>query len=355
MTQVAPAAPALFRRFPQLVERIPWLPLGTFPTPLEPLRLGAGGTELWVKRDDLSGEAYGGNKVRKLEFLLADARRRGAERLITAGAAGSHHCLAVAVYGSRLGFRVTLVLFPQRPTPRVRQALLLDHACGAELRFTPRMETVPLALLAARLIHRRERVYVIAPGGSDSIGTLGYVSGALELAGQIQGGSMPPPQVVHLAAGTLGTAAGVALGLGLAGLDARVIATRVAARMVANERALARLVARTGRVLRWAGIPVPSRAATLSRIQLRHDQFGEGYARETAAGRKAAELFEHAGLALDPTYTAKAAAGLLAAMRGEAPARRLFWHTLSAVDPAGTASARDAGALPEPFRSLVDG
>src|SRR5690606_39010549 len=99
MLTQASHTPALFRRYPELATRIPWLPIGDFPTPVEPLDLGGAtqGAELWVKRDDLSGRPYGGNKVRKLEFILADAKSRGVERLITVGAVGSHHALATAL------------------------------------------------------------------------------------------------------------------------------------------------------------------------------------------------------------------------------------------------------------------
>src|SRR5690606_7123727 len=131
-------APALFRRFPELAARIPWLPLGSFPTSVEPLDLDGpvpSGVRLLVKRDDLGARPYGGNKVRKLEFILAEAKRRGAERLITVGAVGSHHALATTVYGRAHGFRVTLVLFPQQMNEHVRRILLLDYALGAELRY----------------------------------------------------------------------------------------------------------------------------------------------------------------------------------------------------------------------------
>src|SRR5690606_35113933 len=146
------------------------------------------GVRLLVKRDDLCARPYGGNKVRKLEFILAEAKRRGAERLITVGAVGSHHALATTVYGRAHGFRVTLVLFPQQMNEHVRRILLLDYALGAELRYTPRMETVPAAMLAARIAYRGERCRVVPPGGSDAFGTLGYVSAALELAEQIADG-----------------------------------------------------------------------------------------------------------------------------------------------------------------------
>ena len=355
----APArVPALFRRFPELAARIPWLPIGEFPTPVQPLVLGTAatkGAQLWIKRDDISAQPYGGNKVRKLVFILADAKSRGIERLITVGAVGSHHALATTIYGRAHGFQVTLVLFPQPMNDHVRRILLLDHALGAELRFTPRMETVPAAMLAARLAYRGQRVCVVAPGGSDAIGTLGYVSAALELAEQIADGQAPRPDAVHVAAGTLGTAAGIAIGFALAGLDVPVSAVRITGRIVTNERALARLVSRTLAHLRKAGLASAARrAAALRLVTLRHEFLGDGYGHETAAGRDAAALFRDAGLTLDPTYTAKAAAALLASVREQRSGVHLFWHTLSAREPDAAPSAAGVEALPEPFRRLLD-
>ncbi len=348
--------PALFRRYPELAARIPWLPIGEFPTPVQPLDLGPAtqGAQLWIKRDDLSAQPYGGNKVRKLEFILADAKSRGIERLITIGAVGSHHALATALYGRAHGFRVALVLFPQPMNEHVRRVLLLGHALGAELRFTPRMETVPGAMLAARLAHRGQRFCVVAAGGSDPVGTLGYVSAGLELAEQIADGQAPRPDVVHVAAGTLGTAAGIAIGFALAGLDVAVSAVRITGRIVTNERALARLVSRTLAHLRKAGLAsAPRRAAVLRLVTIRHGFLGDGYGHETAAGREAAALFRDAGLILDPTYTAKAAAGMLASVRAQRGGVHLFWHTLSAHEPIDMLDGVSAEELPEPFRRLL--
>src|SRR5690606_9748357 len=117
-----------------------------------------------------------------------------------------------------------------------------------EIRFTPRMETVPAALLAARIARRADDPFVIPPGGSDALGTLGYVNAALELAAQIEDGSSPRPRAIHVAGGTLGTAAGLALGLAIAELDVPVFATRITGRIVCNERVLARLVTGAARI-----------------------------------------------------------------------------------------------------------
>lgn len=341
----------LFRAYPWAAERLPWMPLATLPTPVEPLDLadaGSGGTAgaVWVKRDDRTGRPYGGNKVRKLEFLLAHAREYGATRLITAGAFGSHHALATAIHGRRLGFDVTLILFPQRRTDHVNEVMRAQEATGAEVRFTPRMEMVPVATLLAQMAHRGQPTAVIPPGGSSPTGTLAYVNAAMELADQVAAGEAPDPSVIHVAAGTMGTMAGIAIGAELAGLSARVVGWRITSRIVTNEWAYRRLVARTLRRLARAGIDVPDPGPVLRRSVLCDAQLGDGYGRATAAGDRATALFAERGISLDPTYTAKAAAGLLQSVgvaNGDAaggpgtaatggPA--LFWHTLSASMPA---------------------
>jgi 1-aminocyclopropane-1-carboxylate deaminase/D-cysteine desulfhydrase-like pyridoxal-dependent ACC family enzyme len=347
----APAELPLFRRAPALRRALPWTPLGSYPTPLETREVD--GRLLLAKRDDLCAAGYAGNKVRKLEFLLAEAQSRGARRVITAGATGSHHALATAWHARRLGMAASLVLFPQRLTPHVRDVLLMQAGTGAELRWVRRMEALPLALWWARQVHRRGGAIIIPPGGSSATGALGYVNAGLELAEQLHGAAGPRPDRIHVAAGTLGTVAGLAVGLAWAGLQLPIIATRITATVVTNERVLRRLVDATLSRLRAAGAgDVPAADAALRLVQLRHDQIGTGYGHATPAGEHAAAAFAEAGLQLDSTYTAKAAAGLLATRLDDGVP--LFWHTLSAVEPS---ELRDAGAavLPPPFARYVQG
>ncbi|CAN5888296.1 pyridoxal-phosphate dependent enzyme [soil metagenome] len=331
-----------------LRQSLPWLPLGSYPTAVEEIRVD--GRCVLVKRDDRCAPGYAGNKVRKLEFLLGAARAAGTRRLITAGATGSHHAFATAYHGRALGFASSLVLFPQRLTAHVRELLLLDHAVGAELRWVRRMEAVPFGMWRARVAHRRDRPAVIPPGGSSATGSLGYVNAGLELAGQIDDGSAPRPDRIHVAAGTLGTAAGLAVGLAWAGLPIPVIASRITSRLVASERALQALVRRIVELLASAGADPPDAAAALRLLDLRHDQFGDGYGRATEQGARAADLFGAAGLSLDGTYTAKAAAGLLADQTEGLP---LFWHTLSAVAPLDLLEDGRNAALPQPFADYL--
>jgi D-cysteine desulfhydrase len=340
----------LFRAAPTLRQAVPHTALGVFPTPLEPVTLGE--RTFLVKRDDLCAVGYAGNKLRKLEFLLAEAQEAGARRLVTAGATGSHHAFATAYHAAGLGLPSSLVLFPQRVTPHVSEMLTLMAATGAELRWVRRMEAVPLGLWRARLAHRGDAPAVIPPGGSSATGTLAYVNAALELAEQLPAAPARPSSI-HVAAGTLGTAAGLAVGLAWAGERIPVVAVRITSRLVTNERVLGRLVHATLSLLRRGGARVPAAADVLSLVRLEHDHLGTGYGHATEEGERTAAAFQAAGLHLDPTYTAKAAAALLAA---DHPAGMpLFWHTLSAVTPAELREGAAAVTLPEPFASYVRG
>lgn len=339
---------ALFDAYPQLTDRIPWLSIGEYPTPVQPLEVGE---EIFIKRDDLSAQPYGGNKVRKLEFLLASARARGARRVITVGAAGSHHALATAIYGKQHGFQVTLVLFPQPLTNHVRETLLNDVAHDAELRWTRRMEMVPTALFATSLRYRGEGAVVIPAGGSDATGTLGYINASFELMQQVQAGKLPQPASIIVAAGTLGTVAGLALGFALQNVPMKIIAVRITSRIVTNERALMRLIRGADDILRRAGLPGDRADAAFKSVDLRHEFIGRGYGISTPEADAAVETLAKLGIHLDTTYTAKAAAALLAQTE-TAPKPTLFWHTLSAAEPPLPAHI-GIDNLPTQFRAYV--
>lgn len=339
----------LFRRFPVLEASIPWLQLGDWPTPVtrvtEPPR-GFAGT-LWVKRDDRSSDRYGGNKVRKLEYLLADARSRGAGRIITTGVVGSHHCLATAVHGRRAGFPVTLVVFPQPDTPHSREIAALNEAWADEVRHCGSFVSQPFAEAAVRWRHRGEQPYVIPGGGSNPRGALGYVGGALELAEQVEEGLLPRPDTITVAAGTLGTLAGIAIGAAMTNLADRIVGIRIVPPTVANPVVLGRLVEGAVRLLTAAGVPAPDPRLVVKRVELVGNWIGGGYGHPTEWGERATAWFGDRGLELDPSYTAKTVAGLLDRLEEEGGGTHVYWHTLSSVVPRAEPDPLESSA-PEP-------
>jgi 1-aminocyclopropane-1-carboxylate deaminase/D-cysteine desulfhydrase-like pyridoxal-dependent ACC family enzyme len=328
------SANALFRSYPALEGRIPWLELGAGPTPVERLDAPGGRAgELWVKRDDLTSPLYGGNKVRKLEYLLADALRADAGRLITTGVVGSHHCLATAVHGRRVGLPTSLVLFPQPMTPHARQVAELNEAWADEVRLCNTFAAQPFVEAALRWRRRKERPYVIPGGGSNALGALGYVGGALELSEQVERGELPRPGALVVAAGTLGTVAGLAIGAALTNVADRILAVRIVPSVIANVWALARLVEGSVRLLADAGIPAPEARAVVDRVELVGGYIGDGYGHPTEAGARSTTWFQARNLALDPTYTAKTAAAALDRVARGTDEVLLYWHTLSSAAP----------------------
>ena len=300
---------------------LPWMPLGEFPTPVERIADAPPGLgSLWQKRDDLAGQRYGGNKIRKLEFILGAAAAGGATRLATIGGIGSHHVLATAIYGAERGFEVAAVVFPQPLNDHVREQLLADAAVGLRFYASSSYLTVPLAWIGAR----RGRRWVEA-GGSSVAGVLGYVAAAFELRRQIDAGELPEPDVIYLALGSCGSAAGLWAGLALAGLTkTRLVAVRVVERIVCNE-------AKTRRLARAALARLDRSAPALPPLVVEHRQFGGAYGRATEAGLAACRWAEPRGLVLEPTYTGKTMAALLADAERGALAQQhvLFWNTFS--------------------------
>jgi D-cysteine desulfhydrase len=333
---------ALERRFAGLAGRLPRRPLATLPTPVEPLAAlarDAGVGELWVKRDDRTGTVYGGNKVRKLEWLLADALGRGHRTVLTVGALGSNHALATTIYARAAGLRTQLVLIPQPVTDHVRRTLLLDHAFGATIHAVrsiaaARRRVIGLVVQGAL---RRDRPYLVPTGGSSTVGTLGYVNAGLELGEQVAAGLLPEPGAIVVPLGSGGTVAGLLAGLRLAGLGSRLIAVRVTDLLPPTAAFVAGLATKALAALRRLDAEVPAIDFRPEDLGVHAEWLGAGYGSATPEGLAARDrIAATEGLTLETTYGAKALAATLALAR--APEWRgkplLFWHTYSSADPA---------------------
>jgi 1-aminocyclopropane-1-carboxylate deaminase/D-cysteine desulfhydrase-like pyridoxal-dependent ACC family enzyme len=266
------------------------------PTPLA--RLASERGEIFVKRDDLTHARYGGNKVRKLERLLDEARDRGARRIVTMGAAGSHHVLATALFARELGIEVVGLLTPQPRSDHATETLRATALHASEL---VAMRSPSGVVTALRRLASRE-TFVIPPGGSTVTGALGYLACAAELADAVREGSLAGPLEIVVPVGSGGTAAGLAVGVARARLDARVIGVSVASPpplLHAAARAL------TVRVARAAGIPP---ADALARLAFDAGFVGRGYGHRLLDGPRMEQQTIGIGMAVDPTYTEKALA-----------------------------------------------
>ena len=296
--------------------------------PLAPTALADAGDRaepaLWVKRDDLDAPVAGGNKVRALEFLLGGVRP--GDTVVTLGGEGSTHVLATAVHARRLGARPVAIRWRHEmhdAADRVRRR-------AAEL--CTRIVTVrggALGGLAAMWRERRrgrgQRVHFVPIGGSTPLGVLGHVNAALELADQVAAGELPLPRRVVIPFGSGGTAAGLALGFAIAGLETTVTAVRVAPRVGTN-RLRALCLARATRQLIERTIGERLALPPL-RLEVVHRYYGGAYGRPLAAGAAAAAIFRSfGGPGLEATYSEKAfAAALDLARETEGPV--LFWLT----------------------------
>jgi D-cysteine desulfhydrase len=281
------------------------------PTPVRELA----GLGIWVKEDGRFGSGgWGGNKVRKLEWLIPDARRRGRRSILTFGGLGTNWGLATALYGREHGLETALALLDQPIDAHVRGQLARLDASGARIyRTHTKVRTAAmLPWLLARNARGGHLPYLLPAGGSSPVGVLGYVEAALEIATQVEAGSLPEPAHVVVAVGTGGTAAGLALGLQLAGLRTRVVGVVVNDQLRLEPAVIARLARRTAALLERRGARFGPLQLGPDMLALTRDQIGAGYGHPTEAARRATALAGEERLSLDPVYTAKAMAGLLA-------------------------------------------
>jgi D-cysteine desulfhydrase len=315
----------LLDRFPAL-RTLPRAVLGSFPSPVESLPGASGRPPAWLKREDLNVEPphLGGNKVRALEFLLGDVRP--GDVVVTLGGEGSTHVLATAVHAARLGARTIALRWPHEMNPSAHLVARAATRGGARIVRTPNSLTAVLATLAVRPLSRYWRVRVIPIGGSTPVGTLGHVNAALELAAQVEAGLLPTPARIVVPLGSGGTAAGLLLGLAIAGLPTRVVAARVASRLGTFNWRVLRLAHATARLIeRHTGRRV---ARVLpERLAIDHTVYGGAFGRAFPEGEALARDIAAAhGLQLDGTYGAKAVVAAIAAA-GDPDGETLYWVT----------------------------
>ena len=333
--------------------RVPWVAIADTPTPITELPAPAGfGGRLLAKRDDLTAPLYGGNKVRKFEYLLADAERGGARTLVTLGGIGSNQCLAATLHGRARGHAVELSLMRQPVTDGVRRALQGMVAAGARIRYAESMLGALRNERRAMRERRRagEHPYHIPFGATNALGALGYVAAALELADQVRVGACPEPDVQLVAAGTCGTAAGLLVGTRLAGMKTKLIAVGVVHRPLMTRALILWYANRTAALLSRLDASTPRLRFGSRDVTVAGDQLGDGYGHATVAARRAVD-WARPHLALETTYTGKTLAVLLEPHGPLARARVvLFWNTQNS-SPFPMAATFDH--LPERLRELL--
>ena len=349
----------LFQQFPALEKSIPWIPLANLPTAVQPFNTpeqsGMPTSNLWIKRDDKSNELYGGNKVRKLEFVLAQALQQGKTKLLTFGAIGTNHGVATALFCQKYGIKCKVLLFDQPVTNTVQNNLKLMQYCDASLEYKGSLFRTVLHFYRARLLGKRDTYYLFA-GGSNLDGCIGFVNAAFELKQQIEQNLIPEPNDIYCPVGSNATVAGLTLGCKLAGLKSRVVGIRVAPAYlgifpVCTRGAIHSLMASTYKYLKQQDGSIP--AIKLPNINLQEQYYGAGYGHPLQAGNEATELFARAGITLEPTYTAKTAAAVLRQCT-EQPARTiLYWHTYNSADMCELLAQADVECLSADLRQVA--
>lgn len=301
------------------IDDIPRIEIGTWPTPLRRLdhTSKALGADVWAKLEEECG-AWGGNKVRKLEYLLHEARQDGITKLVAWGAGTSNWAAAVAWHGSQHGFEIGAGLGGHLPD-RYRHVY---ERSGTKVTILPRLELAPLAAAIA-LARAGRNARLLPVGGSGGIGDVGATKLGSEIAHAIDGSELPSPDTIFVAAGSCGTVAGLVMGLQLAGTAVPVTAVKVSDWPYATSGMIARRVSNIRRRLGRPGTNPPL-------VHLEKRFLGRGYGRPTSESRAAVALAHHDGLHLDGSYGAKAFAALCDTARKGGS--YLFIHT-SPGDP----------------------
>lgn len=357
----------LFDTYPLLRKQIPHISLGSLPTPITRLEKASQVLDvpnLYVKRDDVTGalddegnHIYGGNKVRKLEFLLADAFAHGASCVMTFGCAGSNHALATAVYAQRVGLKCICLLKPQANSHVVRNNLKMHNLCGTELYYYPANDVRTLGAVVTWLQEKNKSgnfPYVIPTGGSCSLGALGYVNAAFELKAQVDAGVMPEPDKIYVACGSCGTTAGLILGCKLAGLKTKVIPVAVEPDDYpgAFKETIVNLMLETNKMLHETDASVPLFSADDFQVDVNVSSHGE-YGVFTQDGMQAKKFLKNnENIILDGTYSAKAFAGLLKDVEQGAINKNeviLFWNTFCGLDYSSQLAGVNYKNLPRCF------
>ena len=304
------------------IDDIPRIEIGTWPTPVRRLDHASKvlGAEVWAKLEEGCG-AWGGNKVRKLEYLFHEARRDGITKLVAWGVGSSNWAAAVAWHGSQHGFQISAGLGGHLPDHYRR----VYERSRTKVTLLPHLELAPLAATIAR-VRAGRNARLLPVGGSGGIGDIGATRVGSEIARAVGGGELPSPDAIFVAVGSCGTVAGLVMGLELAGMNLPVTAVKVSDWPYASAGMIARRVSNIRRRLERPATNAPP-------LHLEKRFLGRGYGRPTPESRAAIAFARHDGLHLDGSYGAKAFAALCDAARSGG--RYLFVHTSPGDPPTG--------------------
>ena len=341
--------PTLFDVYPNLEGKVPWISILTgIPSDVNRLTnlenyLKLNDGEIYIKRDDKDHKIYGGNKLRKFEFIFGEVLKKKKKGIITLGGIGTNHGAACAIAAKNLDLKCELFLSSQPVTWHVQRSLLLYHYFGAKLHFTKMFELGVLKSLLFRMVH--PKYYLMSIGGSPlfgigtPLGSIGFINAIFELKNQIDEGILPEPDIIFVAAGSTGTSAGLTAGCKLLGLKTKVCPVNVSMDIVVNPKNLIRIANKSIKYLRKRDKSIPDIQVNEGDFNMIKGYLGSNYGVKTVKGQKAVDLvYELEGKKLDfkleTTYTGKAMAAMLDFFEKEENKSKkvLFWNTYNSND-----------------------
>ena len=338
--------------YPEIGKRLPKLQLAELPTPVEEKEVStpAGVRRVAIKRDDISSPLHGGNKIRKLDYIFRRALDRNAMRVATFGAAGSNHALATAVLAREIGLECTCFLAHQKRSPKIPRTLNMHRHLGTEIiRYGGPIPTLPLF----RKYLQGRRTWVVPLGGSSWLGAVGFVNAGLELAGQVANRDTPCPDRIYIANGTMGSTAGLTLGLAAAGLPTEVHAVCVVDERFGNPVMLDRLMRKTAMMLNRVDPSFDANMVDRVNLVWRGDFLAGGYALyDEKTSDSVEQAKDNLGLSLETTYTGKAMAAMLHDLQSPdySGDHYLFWNTHNSRElPVGADKPPTLDNIPEDF------
>jgi 1-aminocyclopropane-1-carboxylate deaminase/D-cysteine desulfhydrase-like pyridoxal-dependent ACC family enzyme len=327
----------LFTRYPILKQQLEPQRFACLPTPVK--ALSGLGSNAWIKQDDLTHPDYGGNKIRKLDFILADIKRNHKNHVITFGATGTNAGVASAMMCYRNQLKCTVYLFEQPLTQTVKDNIALMQAYGAELIFCGSLLKTVLSFYGSRYRLNRNSYFLWA-GCSNSVATFAYINAAFELKQQIEEGLLPEPEHIFVPVGSCSTLAGLTLGVKLCGLNSKVVGIRVAPAYLGpfpacTEGEVNKVIKQAAKQMQKWGI---KELGNIPTCYFSDNFYGEGYGIASEESLNAIDTFKAQGITLENTYSGKAAAAFLQQLHEknkEHGKPQLFWQTFNSADSLG--------------------
>ena len=341
--------PVLFEFYPNLEGKVPWTPILTgVPSNVDKLTelenyLKLNDGEIYIKRDDKDHNIYGGNKLRKFEFIFGEILKKKKKGVITLGGIGTNHGIACAIIAKELGLKCELFLSLQPLTWHVQRSLLLYDYFGAKLHFTKIFELGLLKSWFFRVFHRK--YYLMSIGGSPllgigtPLGSIGFINAIFELKKQIDEKILPEPEIIFVAAGSSGTAAGLTAGCNLLGMKTKIFFVNVSRDIVVSPKVIMKIGNKAIKYLRKRDKSIPDVVVTEEDFTMIKGYLGSAYGMKTIRSQKAVDLIEELEgkkreFKLETTYTGKTAAAMLDFLEKEENKSKtvLFWNTYNSND-----------------------